>query len=962
MGYRKKLIEVSLPLEALNEALRVENSKRHGKMSTIHPYWARRPQSSCRTLLWATLVDDPSSWPEIFKTPEDILAERKRLYEILIDLAQWDNMANKKVLYKAKYEIVRSIAREKNLDISDLTEPDDVIIDYSDRFEEVDTWLGEHGPSVHDPFCGGGSVPLEAFRLGVKAVATDLNPLAIMITKSTVEIPSRFPIRHLSTLDRSDTHTSISRDLQYFGQRLLDLCDDELSPHYPKFKVTEEVIKRDPHLKDYLGQEFTVLAWLWARTFPTSNPAYNGAQVPTIRSQCLSKKKGYCVQIDVDDESYDFRVVGPDATPCSSDDDGNDGTMTRTGAKCLLSGTLLPFSYLREQALSGNMDKKMMAIVLEGKKGRLFASPTQDQIDNSQVEEEIDKPMTNLPESALGFSVQGYGMDQHWKLFEPRQLKAISTLYSKLDTVKEDIIREMTEERGWPIGEKYSEGGSEALAYSEAIVTLIAMTVSKLSDLSCNLSRWESKAEAVQQLFARQTVSMVWDFAESNILSNSRGSYSRALKSTSSYFEQYIEPIEGSPASVFNQDAASVNPDSETVFFTDPPYYDNIGYADLSDFFYSWLSKYLGDIHDSVFSTILTPKTEELVATPKRNGTKDEAEQFFLDGMTKVINNLSTVGSDEFPISFYYAFKQQEIKDGMRSSKGWVTFLQSIIDSGLEVVRTFPSRTEHSARLITMGKAGLSTNVILVCRKRLNSKSIRRSEFISELKSVLTASVEEMQESGISPIDLTQAAIGPGISVYSKYESVMEVDGSYMDVRSALEIINDELSKILEETEDGLDSESRVCLKWFLTKGFSPEPYGDLDNLLRSTNTSSKTLEESNCMVIEGGKARIVEVESYPELFNKNDAGKAPAWAHVHRLIRLLNVRGENEAADYMRHIPSHQRDSVRSLTYRLYQICDDKMMMEQAKDYNALAISWGQIADRSQKPAVSTQVSLDEF
>jgi len=962
MEYRKKLIEVSLPLEALNEALRVENSKRHGKMSTIHPYWARRPQSSCRTLLWATLVDDPSSWPEIFKTPEDVLVERKRLYDILIDLAQWDNMADKKILYKAKYEIVRSIARQKNLDISKLTEPGNVNIDYPDRVEEVNKWLRDHGPAVHDPFCGGGSVPLEAFRLGMNAVATDLNPLAIMITKSTVEIPSRFPIRHLSKLDKVGSTTRISQDLQFFGQRLLDLCDDELRPHYPKFKVTEEVINRDPHLSDYLGQEFTVLAWLWARTFPTSNPAYRGAQVPTIRSQCLSKKKGYYVQIDIDDESYDFKVVGPNATPCSSDDDGNDGTMTSKGARCLLSGTPLPFSYLREQAVSGKMGRKMMAIVLEGKKGRMFASPTQEHIENSQVEGDIDKPMTNLPDSALGFSVQGYGMDQHWKLFEPRQLKAISTLYSKLDRVKEEIIREMTEVRGWSTGEQYKKGGSDALAYSEAIVTLIAMTISKLSDLSCNLSRWESKAEAVQQLFARQTVSMVWDFAESNILSSSRGSYSRALKSTSNYFEKYIEIIEGSPASVFNQDAASVNPISETLFFTDPPYYDNIGYADLSDFFYSWLSKYLRDIHDSVFSTILTPKTEELVATPKRNGTKDEAEQFFLEGMTKVINNLSAVGSDEFPISFYYAFKQQEVKDGMRSSKGWVTFLQSIIDSGLEVVRTFPSRTEHSSRLITMGKAGLSTNVILVCRKRLTSKSIRRSDFMSELKSVLTTSVAEMQESGISPIDLTQAAIGPGISVYSRFKSVMEVDGSYMNVRRALEIINDELSKILEETEEGLDSESRVCLKWFLAKGMSTAPYGDLDNLLRSTNTSSKTLEESSCIVIEGGKVRIVEVESYPEIFNQKDVDNAPAWAHVHRLIHLLDVKGESEAAAYMRLMPSHQRDSVRSLTYILYQICDEKKMMGQAKSYNTLAVSWGQVADRSQKPAASTQVTLDNF
>tara|TARA_B110000881_G_scaffold215357_1_gene229269 strand:- start:1281 stop:4169 length:2889 start_codon:yes stop_codon:yes gene_type:complete len=962
MTYRKKLIEVSLPLEALNKALGIENSKRHGKMSTIHPYWARRPQSSCRTLLWATLVDDPSSWPEIFKTSDDILEERKRLYAILIELAQWDNMNDKIILYRAKYEIARSIARRKNLDIQHISDlSDNPGISFTPHENRLNKWLSDNGPSVHDPFCGGGSIPLEAFRLGMNAVATDLNPLAIMITKATVEIPSRFTSQRLSKLDNTkNIPTKISQDLQTFGQRLIDLCDDELSPQYPKFKVTKDVIKKDPHLRDYLGQELTVLTWLWARTFPTSDPAYRGAQVPTVRSQCLSKKKGYYVEIDIDGDSYDFRVVGPNATPPNIN--GNDGTMKKTGAVCLFSGTLLPFSYLREQAVSGKMGKKMMAIVLEGKKGRLYASPTEEETEKAQIEGDIDKPTTNLPKSALGFSVQNYGLDKHWKLFESRQLKAISTLYSKLDGLKEEIIREMTEVRGWTKGEQYQKEGSDALAYSEAIVTLIAMTISKLSDLSCNLSRWESKAEAVQQLFARQTVSMVWDFAESNILSKSRGSYYRALKSTSGYFEKYLETISGSPALVYQQDAASISPKKETVFFTDPPYYDNIGYADLSDFFYTWLNKYLRGIHSSVFSTILTPKTEELVATPKRNGTKDEAAQFFLSGMTSVINNLSNVGSEEYPLSFYYAFKQSEVKDGMRSSRGWVTFLQSIIDSGLEVIRTFPSRTEHAARLITMGKAGLSTNVILVCRSRKSSKSIRRNEFISEIKAVLYSSINEMQESGISPIDLTQAAIGPGISVYSRYASILEVDGSKMGVRSALEIINNELSKVLEETDYELDSGSKVCLKWFLVNGFSPAPYGDLDNLLRSTTSSSEIIEKSGCIVISNGKVRIAEIDSYAGSFSSKDMFEVPAWAHVHKLIRILNVSGEGEAAAYMRLIPSDQRDSVRSLTYRLYQICEEKKMIEQAKHYNSLAISWGQVSDRLLKPVVLTQVTLDEY
>ena len=966
MVHKKKLIEVSLPIEALNEALAVENSKRHGKMSTIHPYWARRPQSSCRTLLWASLVDDPSAWPDIFTTPEEILAERERLFGILTELADWDNMGDRRVLYKAKYEIVRSIARREGIDFSDIAAPPSSISinepwGDAEKRERLDDWLREHGPRIHDPFCGGGSVPLEAFRLGMKAVATDLNPLAIMITKSTVEIPSRFPIRHLSKLDRVGTTTRISKDLQYFGQRLLDLCDDELRPHYPKFEVTEEVIKRDPHLTEHLGQEFTVLAWLWARTFPTSNPAYGGAKVPTIRSQCLSKKKGYCADIEVDGESFEFRVIGPDATPCSSDDDGNDGTMTRTGARCLLSGVPLPFSYLREQAVSGRMGKKMMAIVLEGKRGRIFASPTHEHIESSRVEGEIKKPTTSLPDSALGFSVQGYGLEQHCDLFEPRQLKGISTLYSKLDDVKKEIVREMTEERGWPMGDEYSEGGSGAQAYSEAIVTLIAMTISKLSDLSCNLSRWESKAEAVQQLFARQTVSMVWDFAESNILSNSRGSYSRALKSTSNYFKQYIEAIEGSPASVFNQDAASVNPESETMFFTDPPYYDNIGYADLSDFFYTWLGMYLKDVHEEVFSTILTPKAEELVATPGRNGTRNQAEEFFLGGMTDVIQNLSARGSEEYPMSFYYAFKQQEVKDGMRSSKGWSTFLQSIIDSGLQVLMTYPSRNEHTNRLITMRKSGLSTNVILVCRNRgEGSGSIRRKEFIRQVRRELSEQVPVFQESGISPIDLSQAALGPGISVFSKYDSIIEASGDSMSVKSALEIINAELSKILKETDEELDPESLVCLKWFIEKGESSGPYGDLDILLRSANVSTDKIEKSGCMFIEQGKARISEVESYNADFGLDEAQSAPIWAQVHRLIRLLNEKSEREASKYMRNIPSYQRDAIRSLTYRLYEISEEKGLTDKARDYNSLAITWGRISDRSQQEFGGDQLSFE--
>jgi len=962
MTYRKKLIEVSLPLEAINLASAKEKNVRHGHPANLHMYWARRPLTSCRAVLFGMLVDDPSSIPEEFSSEDEQAEERDRLHRLCEQLVLWENSNNDYILHRARWEIARSVGRSKGIEPPAELNPIHLgVHEKKPNRQALIDWLHEHGPVIHDPFSGSGAIPFEATRLGLRTIGTDLNPLALLISKAAVEIPAKFsdfrPINPVSwDLMASDYSgaSGLADDVEYYAGKMLEYAHKRISKNYPPILITDEIIGERKTIAKYRGRELTVLSYIWTKTIPSPNPAFANAKTPLIKSQILSKKANRCwVEPIVSDNTFEFKVRDgylPEGI--------SDGTISRSGGECLFSRTPIPFEYIRKTASEGNMEYKLMAIVLEGDRERVYIDP----IEQTKISPIDDYPTGTLQGKAT-VNVGLYGFDKFHKLFTDRQLLTLITMSDALKHVNEMLI-EHHSTLHIDTGTEQIQQIPDIEEYSIAIITYLSMIIDKMADLGNILCRWEPNAQCPRQLFARQAIPMVWDFAEANPFSSSSGSWS-------TFVDGFVKAMRASltidctrEVRIYQKNASKLTKDANSVvYLTDPPYYDNISYADLSDFFYVWLKHNLGDSYPSLFGTIQTPKSEELIAHPKRQGGKQMAEKFFLSGMKNVISSFSEHGESDFPVCFYYAFKQKEIEEGATSSPGWVTFLDSTISSGFKVVGTIPARTEASGRSVGQGANALSTSVVLVCRKREpDAKTIRRSEFLKIMKSELRPSVIALQEGGISPVDLAQAAIGPGIGVYSRFSAVMEADGSSMGVRHALELINDELSNILDETDLALDSETRACLRWFVTHGLETKHFGDFEQLMKAINADYSVLSNSGSVLFEGGKARIAEIDSYPESFNPKDVGNAPAWAHVHRLIRLLDVKGESEAVAYMRHMPSHQRDSVRSLTYRLYQICDEKKMMEQAKNYNTLAVSWGQVADRSQKPAASTQVTLDEY
>jgi putative DNA methylase len=954
MTYRKKLIEVSLPLEAINKESAREKSIRHGHISTLHLYWARRPLASCRAVLFGMLVDDPGSVPEEFPTEEEQAIERDRIHRLLEKLVIWENSNDDSILHRARWEIARSIGRSKGIEPPAELNPNEhlgVHNNKKNRNALID-WLHQHAPLIHDPFCGGGAIPLEAQRLGLRTMGTDLNPLAVMITKAAVEIPAKFadmPPINPEAIKSGRTNwrgaEGLAEDVRYYGEWIRQKVWERIGHHYPNVTITQEMVNVRPDLKKYLNKELTPIAWIWARTVTSPNPAYSSCHTPLIKSTILSKKSGkeHWVETKVAGDDYEF-IVHKGVKPPEE----LDGTVERSGGTCLLSGSPIPFQHIRSEASAGRMSSRLMAIVLEGERERVYISSSKEHEKAANVIRPTDAPPGKITGKS-GVSVPLYGMDEYSKMFSNRQLQSLMVFSEAISEIETHI-------------KNSNPNHQVASEYANAVVTYLGLGIGKAVDYWSTACSWHNSREIIRNTFGRQAIPMTWDYVEVNPFSNSTGNWTACLKWGVKVLQNI--PAVPSSAKILQADARQISANSNnTIYCTDPPYYDNIHYADISDYFYVWHKMNLSKIYPKLFSTIQTPKLGELIANQFTKNSKKEEELLFLNGMKEVIQKMATQNHPESPVCFFYAFKQQESGTDGTSSTGWSTFLEATISSGFNIVGTIPMRTEQSTKLLGKNANILSTSAVLVCRPRPgDAHSVRRTEFLRELRQELEPAVKALQEGGISPVDLAQAAIGPGIGVFSKYSAVLEADGSHMSVRRALEIINQELSVILGETDDEIDSESRVCLRWFSSFGENPRVYGELDSLLRSLNASSEIIEKFGCMVFSEGKVRIAEIESYPTFFTPKDMKNVPVWAHVHRLIRLLNVKGEIEAAAYMKNMSSHQRDSVRSLTYRLYQICDEKKMMEQANNYNTLAISWGQVADRSQKPAVPTQVTLFEY
>jgi putative DNA methylase len=898
---KKKLIEVALPLEAINKAAAREKSIRHGHPSTLHLWWARRPLAACRAVLFASLVDDPSSRPQEFATEDDQDRERQRLFRLIEELVKWENSNNRQLLEAAHQEILKS--------------------------------TDGNPPPVYDPFCGGGSIPLEAQRLGLEVHASDLNPVAVLITKALIEIPPRFagqspvhpvPQGKITGAGMWDGSHGLAEDVRYYGQWMRERALERVGHLYPKVSLPGDQ-----------GDEATVIAWLWTRTVQCPNPAC-GAQMALVSSFVLSAKPGKKAWIEpvVDHSSRTVRFevkTGNGSPP--------DPPKVGRGAKfrCLVCQQIAPDQHIKAEGAAGRMGQRLIAIAAEGRRGRVYLAPSSEQEIVAASAIPTWGPEQDLANDPRNLWCIPYGLRRFRDLFTDRQLVGL-TMFS-------DLVSEAR----W---ELIVDGASED--YGNAIATYLAFAVNRTVDRGSTICTWDSspKMEALRNTFARQAIPMTWDFAEANPFSESSGNWLNNVEWAAKALA--VLGI-GTPGTADQLDATSGGWAS-SMFSTDPPYYDNIAYADLSDFFYVWLRRSLAPIYPDIFSTLLVPKRQELVATPYRfEGSKERAQQFFESGFGKAFAQMRQSQAPGIPLTVYYAFKQSESDEGNgeagpgnRVSTGWETMLEGMIRSDFQVTGTWPLRSELSNRPIASGTNALASSIVLACRPRAELAPITtRKDFLSALKKELPRALRDLQKGNIAPVDLAQAAIGPGMAVFSRYKKVLESDGSAMRVRTALGLINQTLDEVLSEQEGEFDPDTRWALAWFEQHAFDEGLYGEAEVLATAKALSVSALDETRILRSRAGKVRLLRRDELSADWNPSTEHRLTVWAVTQHLIRALDKNGETATATLASKVGG-MAETARDLAYRLYVLSERKGWAEEAGYYNSLVVSWPAIAPKA--------------
>lgn len=957
----KKLIEVALPLDAINVACAYEKMPGIGAHPRgLHLWWARRPLAAARAVLFAQLVNDPGYEQGAgFKrgvNKERAAIERERLFGIIERLVLWENTNNEEVLAEAREEIWNSWRETCQLN--------------RDHPQAAELFNPDKLPAFHDPFAGGGAIPLEAQRLGLESYAGDLNPVAVLINKAMIEIPPKFaghpPVGPIPKAERqARMHENwagakgLAEDVRRYGSWMRDEAHKRIGHLYPRIEVTAEIVKKRPDLKPLAGTKLAVIAWLWVRTVKSPNPVFSHVDVPLASSFMLSTKEGKEVYVEpvIEGDAYQFEVrVGK---PRNAEEAKN-GTKLARGAnfRCLMSGSPIEPKYVKSEGMASRMGARLMAIVAEGARGRVYLSPTPEHEAVIGLAKPTWASDVEISPDRRSMFTPLYGLTHLTNLFTPRQMVALTTLS---DLVIEAIVKVRQDAFAAGMSDDLRGldlGGSGAHAYAESIGVYLAFVVDRCADFSNSCTRWVPGNQKVMNLFAKQAIAMTWDYPEAAILQDTVGGFYPAAKYISDCLLKL--PLQA-PIALARQENASVSTLSRScVVSTDPPYYDNIGYADLSDFFYIWLRRSMKVVYPGMFATLVVPKAEELVATPYRHGSKQEAEAFFLVGMTRAIWNLAEQAHPAFPVTIYYAFKQAETDDGEgTSSSGWETFLDAVISAGFGICGTWPMRSEQSSRMIGSGTNALASSIVLVCRKRLaDAPTASRREFIRELNEALPIALDEMTRGGINspvaPVDLSQAIIGPGMAIFSKYTAVLEADGSRMSVRTALQMINRFLA------EDDFDHDTQFCLHWFENCGWAEGMFGEADVLARAKGTSVEGVKTAGVLESGQGAVRLLRWAEYPKDWDPATDQRTPVWEALHHLIRALNQQSSSDAGALLARMPA-KAEPVRQLAYRLYTLCERKGWAEDARAYNELITSWSSIETASHEAGhVGGQTELD--
>lgn len=934
---KKKLIEVSLPLEAINAQSAREKSIRHGHPSTLHLWWARRPLATARAVLFAQLVDDPGEYADEYRADAErdgiadidvhvaarVDAERQRLFDLITRMVDWDNLGDEDLFDQVRAEIRRS--------------------------------TNDNPPTILDPFAGGGTIPLEAQRLGLEAHASDLNPVAVLINKALIEIPPKFADRPPVFPSAEGTRnswpkaTGLAEDVRRYGEWMRDAAEKRIGHLYPKAKLPD-------------GADATVIAWIWARTITCPNPAC-GIEMPLVRSWWLGKKRGkeaYIVPAVVDGRVEYSIGNDPKTAPAKE----VDGTVGRLGATCIACSSAVPLNYVREYGRTHGLGTQLMATAAQGKRQRIYLAADSDAIAAADVPRPDNVPDGELAVNPRDFKTANYGMATFASLFTNRQLTALTTFSDLVGEARERVCQDALAV-GLPEGDSLEQGGTGAEAYADAVATYLGTNVSRLTDRNATLVPWDSsiKQEAPSHVFTRQALAMTWDFAEANPLGNSTGNWRDAL-------ERMLTAVERVPAQgrteVYQANASSRGY-SGRVISTDPPYYGNIGYSDLSDFFYVWLRRSLRAIHPELLRTILVPKAEELVANPYRHGGKDGARDFFETGFENVFEHAREAATNDFPITVYYAFKQSETDSKGTASTGWETILSSIVRAGWTVTATWPVRSELGNRMIASGTNALASSIVLALRPRAEiAPIIDRRGFLAELKSTLPEALHNLQQGSIAPVDMAQAAIGPGMAIFSRYTRVVEPSGEGMSVRDALRAINGVLDEVLSQQEGDFDDDTRWCVAWFETHGFDVSLYGDAENLATAKNASVAGLARAGVISSGAGKVKLFAPEDLPGDYDPRTDDRISLWEVVLHMAHALFDNGLDAAGRILAGAEERGIDmtAAHELAYLLYSISEKRSLTQSGILFNTLGSSWPEVraaaASAAERTAPAAAPTLD--
>ena len=956
----RKLIEVALPLDAINEAASREKSIRHGHPSTLHLWWARRPLAAARAVIFGQMVNDPGYQQgggfKYGKNKKEAAVERKRLFKIIEDLVQWKNTTNETVLERARAEIRRSWR-----EVCDLNK---------DHPQASKLFNPDKLPAFHDPFAGGGAIPLEAQRLGLESYATDLNPVAVLINKAMIEIPPRFQGRQPASFSKRGKEkenkkdlglqrdwpsaSGLAEDVFYYGDWIRERAAKKIGHLYPLIEITHDLIRERRDLKPLLGHKLTVMAWLWARTVKSPNPAFSNVDVPLATTFVLSSQSDNEAYAEPIIEGKKYHFVVKIGTPTAQAQAGTKAPGRGANFRCLLSDAPISPEYIRSEAMAGRLAEKLIGIVAEGPDGRLFLSPSNEDETIARSAKPKWQPDVEFFQQALGFRIGNYGMSKWSDLFSNRQLVAMSTFSDLVSEARSEIRKDALNAGFSDDDTTLENGGTGATAYAEAVSVYLSFAVSRAADYWGRGAIWESSGLFIAHVFTRNALPMTWDYPEGNPFSSGSGGWSQTCID---WIYRYLNNVAVSATGYAQQaDAQTQTISAGKVVSTDPPYFDNIGYADLSDYFYVWLRSALRQCYPSLLATMAVPKAEELVATPERHGGKHKAELFFLAGMTMAMRRLAEQAHSSYPVTIYYAFKQTDTDSEVgTSSTGWETFLEAVLTAGFSVVGTWPMRTERPGRMRDNASNALASSIILVCRKRnADAQTVSRREFLRELNTILPEALDEMtkgagdERSPVAPVDLSQAIIGPGMAVFTKYSAVLEADGKPMNVRTALQLINRFLG------EDDFDSDTQFCLHWFEQHGWTDGAFGEAETLSRGKGTSVDGMKEAGVLKSGAGKVRLLKWSEYPTDWDPSTDKRTPIWEALHQLIRAFRQGGDSASGALLAALGG-KAEAVRQLAYRLYTLCERLGQAEDARAYNELITSWTGIesaAAAAPKPA----------